>query len=73
MGKVRGPLFFAKHLSLYRKPYLASVFRSADETYELFNEEIFSEGLLKSISWKNQPLPERHPIAPNNAGTSRTC
>ena len=46
MGKVRGPLFFAKHLSLYRKPYLASVFRSADETYELFNEEIFSEGLL---------------------------
>ena len=52
MRKVRGPLFFNKHLSLYRKPYLIPVLRSADEVYEFFNEEVFSEGLLKSITGK---------------------
>ena len=65
MGKVMIPLFFDKHLSLYRKPYLAPVFRSADETYELFNEEIFSEGLLKSIPGKPSlflSITPPHPI-----------
>lgn len=52
--KFRGPLFFSKHLSLYRKPYLVPVFRSADEVYELFNEEVFPEGLLKFIAGKTR-------------------